>query len=65
MKQVVINESKLTISKEKVANLSDTDLDSIEGGNAGEASKTASSTNNDITCCWCTSEVTKPTPATN
>lgn len=58
MKQVVIDNPKLAYTKEQVANLSENDLDKVQGGN--EAARTASSTNNDITCCWCTSEVTQP-----
>jgi hypothetical protein len=60
MKQVVIPNSKLAYTKEQVANLSENDLDKLQGGGNEEAAKTASSTNNDFTCCWCTSTVTQP-----
>jgi natural product precursor len=51
--------TKLSFSKETVANLSEQEMDQLAGGQAA-GYDTANSTASGVTCCWCTS--TRPTP---
>ncbi|ASK31039.1 hypothetical protein CEY12_13390 [Chryseobacterium sp. T16E-39] len=49
---------KLSLKKEKISSLTNSDMQSIKGGegdpNAKTAPGSAGSSNNDFTCCWCT-----------
>ncbi|WP_338648510.1 class I lanthipeptide [Flavobacterium sp. KS-LB2] len=47
---------KLRLNKEKIAQLSDQEASSIQGGG------TANSTNAGFTCCWCSSETGSEEP---
>ena len=54
-KQVKVMDNKLSLNKQKVANLSVQDLNKIHGGNdLIEADRSQNSTRADFTCCMCT-----------
>jgi len=54
-KQVIVKDAKLSLNKQKVANLSVNDLNKIHGGNEPiEADRSQNSTRADFTCCMCT-----------
>jgi len=57
--QISVNNSKLDFSKEKVANLSENEMNAIIAGNDEEAL----STRTNLTCTWCTSTIYLPPAA--
>lgn len=52
--QISVNNAKLSITKEKVANLSDADMNLILGGDEAPGAG-GGSTRHNFTCDWCTS----------
>ena len=56
---------KLSLKKEKISSLTNSDMQSIKGGlgdpNAKTAPGSAGSSNHDFTCCWCTGGGPQPT----